>query len=62
MSNQPAPPVHAVEELARAWKVEPDTIRFALRRGKVRGFKIGRDWRVTDKEKRRVENGEGAAE
>jgi hypothetical protein len=58
---QPDQPVYDVEELAREWKVKPDTVRFALRRRRIIGSKIGKDWRVTAGEKARVERGETAA-
>lgn len=52
------PRAHKVEALAEAWDCSSDAIRQALREGRIRGFRFGRAWRVTDEEKLRVERGE----
>jgi hypothetical protein len=54
-------PVHKVHDLALAWNQDDEVIRRALRDGRVRGFRIGREWLVTDAEKQRVERGKAAA-
>jgi hypothetical protein len=55
-------PAHKVRDLAMAWNQDDEVIRRALRAGRVRGFRIGREWLVTDAEKQRVERGEVPAE
>lgn len=36
------------QELADLWKCNISTVYDLLRRGKLVGFKLGRDWRITD--------------
>ncbi len=36
----------SVEELAAYLKFKPATIRAMLRRGELRGFKVGKEWRI----------------
>jgi excisionase family DNA binding protein len=46
------------EELARALRVDPETVRRWLREGQVRGQKAGRLWRVPWEEGARLLGGE----
>jgi excisionase family DNA binding protein len=46
------------EELARALRVDPETVRRWLREGQVRGQKVGRLWRVPWEEGVRLLGGE----
>ncbi len=46
------------EELARALRVDPETVRRWLREGQVRGQKAGRLWRVPWEEGVRLLGGE----
>lgn len=39
-----------VKEVADALKFEPDTVATWLNAGTLRGFKIGREWRITKAE------------
>jgi hypothetical protein len=52
---------HRVEDLQRQWGVSPDSIRNALRDGRIKGFRFGRVWLIPDEEKQRIERGEAAA-
>jgi len=40
--------VYTVEEVAGLLKVAPQTVRRYLVAGKMKGFKIGKDWRITE--------------
>jgi excisionase family DNA binding protein len=40
--------VYTVADLAVRWTTPASTIEAMLRRGDLRGFKVGRQWRVTD--------------
>ena len=37
---------HTVTEAAEILRVDPETIRVWLREGKLKGFKVGRGWRI----------------
>lgn len=50
--------VHSVENLADYWMVSTDTIYRLIRSGKLKAFKIGKEYRVTDKAVREYEEGE----
>jgi excisionase family DNA binding protein len=41
------PPAYTVEEAARLLAVHVQTIRAAIARGDLPGFKVGRQWRVS---------------
>lgn len=40
--------VYTAEEVAAILKATPQTVRRYLVAGKLGGFKVGRDWRVTE--------------
>ncbi len=40
--------VYTAEEAAAILKSTPQTVRRYLVAGKIKGFKIGRDWRITE--------------
>ena len=42
------------EEIARALKVSPETVRLRLRRGELAGVRFGRSWRIPQKEALRL--------
>lgn len=52
--------VYGVEDLAKYWRVKPETIREMIRRGKLDAFKCGKEWRITDKAVREYEEGVSA--
>lgn len=37
-----------VAELAELWRCSSDMVYSLLKSGKLRGFKLGKDWRITD--------------
>lgn len=39
---------HTVASLAERWGCSTDMIYNLLREGKLQGFKLGKDWRITD--------------
>ena len=45
LPNDP-PRLLSVEELARKWSLRPATVRAWLRRGRLRGYKVGASWRL----------------
>jgi hypothetical protein len=53
--------MHRVEDLQHEWGVSGDSIRDALRDGRIKGFRFGRVWLIPDREKQRIEHGETAA-
>jgi len=38
-----------IKEVAEILKVNPETVRKKLRNGHIPGFKLGKDWRVSEK-------------
>ena len=46
------------EELAERWRVSPDTIYRSLQSGKLKGFQVGRQWRITLEAVEKHEKGE----
>ena len=44
------PPVLTVNDLARYLKVHPGTIYRLLKAGKLPGFRVGSDWRLSKEE------------
>ena len=46
-------PVFTLEEVADQLRVHRATVERLLKQGRLRGFKVGRDWRVTERELRR---------
>ena len=44
------PNISTIKELADFFKVSENTVRRALKSGDLKGFKLGRDWRVEKKE------------
>jgi hypothetical protein len=59
-AREPTKPTHRVEDLQHAWGVSPDAIRDALRKGQIKGFRVGRIWLIPEREKQRIERGEPA--
>ena len=49
--------VYSVTQLATYWQVPEETIREMIRRRDLQAFKVGREWRVTDKAVREYEEG-----
>ncbi len=47
------------EELARALKVSGEAVRARLRRGEIKGLRVGRLWRVPREEAERLLGAEG---
>lgn len=39
---------YTVPELAARWRCSADVVYDLLRQGKLRGFKLGSSWRITD--------------
>lgn len=48
---------YSVHELAARWKVNEPTIYKMIKRGRLRGFKVGVGYRFTDREIREYEEG-----
>jgi excisionase family DNA binding protein len=46
---------YTIQELAELWRCSPDVIYDMLRTGKLHGFKLGREWRVSDESRRAYE-------
>jgi len=44
------PDIATLKELAEFFKISEGTVRRALKSGDLKGFKLGRDWRVEKKE------------
>lgn len=44
--------LYTPEEVAKILKVTPRTVRGYLRKGELKGAKIGREWRVTEEQVR----------
>lgn len=50
--------IFTVEELAARWGCNTSTVYFMLERGKLRGFKVGREWRISGTAIETYEKGE----
>ena len=46
--------VYTVEEIAGTLRVHPITIFRALKKGKIKGIKIGNVWRISEEELERI--------
>lgn len=44
------------QALADRWGISKETVYQLLRGGKLKGFKLGRDWRITDEARIAYEN------
>jgi excisionase family DNA binding protein len=42
--------IFTVDQVAEQLQVKPDTIRIYLRRGDLRGFRLGREWRIREED------------
>lgn len=51
-----------VPEVAAHWGVTSQTVYNLLRSGKLKGFKIGRDWRISEEAVHAFETGEPVKE
>ena len=47
MTTMTAPKAYTIEEVAEILKVNPRTVNRMLERGELKGFKVGRLWRVS---------------
>jgi len=54
LANRPLPRCFTVDELAAAAGVIPDTIRSAIRRREIEAVRIGRLWRIPQREYERL--------
>jgi excisionase family DNA binding protein len=54
------PKVYTVEEVAEMMKVHPRTVYRMLDQGKIKGFKFGAAWRITQAEVDAMMRGERA--
>lgn len=52
------PTVYTVKELTERWKCSRDVIQDLLADGRLKGFKVGRNWRISLAEIERYERGE----
>lgn len=52
------PRVYTVEELAEMMKVHPRTVYRMLEQGRIKGFKFGAAWRITQDEVDAILRGE----
>lgn len=52
--------VHSVASLASRWDVEPSVVYRLIKAGKLSAFKVGKEFRVTDKALREFEEGVSA--
>ena len=50
--------VYTVTELTKRWKCSRDIIQDLLADGRLKGFKVGRNWRISLAEIERYERGE----
>ncbi|WP_276823197.1 helix-turn-helix domain-containing protein [Mycolicibacterium mageritense] len=46
-TNPALPEVLTVNELARGWRVDPDVIRDLIKTGALKGYRVGKQFRVT---------------
>ena len=53
-----SPQVFTPADLAARWNCSLDTVYDLLRSGRLRGFHVGSQWRITDRQVERFENGE----
>ena len=53
-----SPQVFTPADLAARWNCALDTVYDLLRSGRLRGFHVGSQWRITDRQVERFENGE----
>lgn len=49
---------YTLKELAKRWNVSYMSLFHMVKDGKVKGFRVGNQWRVKAQEVQRVENGE----
>jgi excisionase family DNA binding protein len=42
--------LYTVEEGTKILSIHPDTLRLWLRNGRIKGVKLGRVWRITERE------------
>lgn len=49
--------VHSVAGIANYWAVDMDVVYRLIRSGKLKAFKVGKEYRVTDKALREYEEG-----
>jgi len=47
-SDMPIEEVYTVEEVAESLKFNPRTVMGWLKKGKLKGIKIGNDWRISE--------------
>lgn len=52
------PTVYTVNDLTVRWKCSRDVIQDLLADGRLKGFKVGRNWRISVAEVERYERGE----
>ena len=48
---------YSVPDVARRWGVRPGAVYSLLRSGRLKGFKAGKEWRVSDESLRQYELG-----
>ena len=53
-----SPQVFTPADLAARWNCSLDVVYDLLRSGRLRGFHVGSQWRITDRHVERFENGE----
>lgn len=53
-----SPQVFTPADLAARWNCSLDVVYDLLRSGRLRGFHVGSQWRITDRQVERFENGE----
>lgn len=49
--------VHSVAHIADYWMVSEDTVYRLIKSGKLKAFKVGKEYRVTDRALREYEEG-----
>ena len=52
--------IYSVDSLAAHWGVKAETLREMIRRKKLPAFKVGREYRITDRAVREYEEGVSA--
>ena len=52
--------IHSVASLASRWDVEPSVVYRLIKAGKLTAFKVGKEFRVTDRALREFEEGVSA--
>ena len=53
-------PILTVTEVADRWRCSPDTVYRAISAGRLKAFRVGKEYRIRESEVERYEEGGGA--